>query len=294
MNVRFYMDRAQQGNKALMESFGLERDARAGRRFKVVQKDTYVRYHREQFKGSTLSVRGGVLKTGDRQLTLYLELANDEKAQVAATFILVNALVDESTRAEQDLPADVLAAAAATTVDLPDHGRPRTIELAKPRLDLGYQDLADRLGEDPGDPMSRRMERTIEAADCDEFGFLADTQDLMFGAMRMPRPDKLESFGPMTFVSDEGHRFGWASMETRNIRFSQPRAGDSLCSIGAEIGLHAKIRHSRRWMFNSATGALVSMNDNVGIALDLDARRSIEIPVKVRQQLERRHLPEFA
>jgi hypothetical protein len=47
-------------------------------------------------------------------------------------------------------------------------------------------------------------------------------------------------------------------------------------------------------MFNTTTGALVSLNDNVNIALDLDARRSIEIPPKFRQQLEARHVPEFA
>ena len=54
------------------------------------------------------------------------------------------------------------------------------------------------------------------------------------------------------------------------------------------------MRHSRRWIFNTTTGQLVSLNDNVSVALDLDARRSIQIPTKVRSQLERRHFPEFA
>jgi len=73
-----------------------------------------------------------------------------------------------------------------------------------------------------------------------------------------------------------------------------PRAGDVICSIGAEIGLHAKVRHSRRWIFNRTAGQLVQLNDNIALALDLDARRSIEIPSKLRSQLEKRHLPEFA
>jgi hypothetical protein len=146
--------------------------------------------------------------------------------------------------------------------------------------------------------MSRRLEWEIDPADCDEFGFLSESQDTMFGGFgrfRMPRPDAEETpFGPMTFTSEEGHRFGWASMETRHVRIAKPRAGQTICSIGAEIGLHAKIRHSRRWVFNTATGAIISLNDNVNIALDLDARRSIEIPPKFRRQLEQRHVPEFA
>jgi hypothetical protein len=98
----------------------------------------------------------------------------------------------------------------------------------------------------------------------------------------------------MTFTGDGGHRLGWASLETRIVRVAQARAGDRLSSIGAEIGLHAKVRHSRRWLFNVASGRLVSLNDDVSIALDLDARRSIEIPPTIRSRLETRHTPEFA
>ena len=46
--------------------------------------------------------------------------------------------------------------------------------------------------------------------------------------------------------------------------------------------------------YNLTTGKLVSLNDNVAIALDLDARRSIPIPASMRGQFESRHVPEFA
>ena len=295
MNVRFYLERAQRANKALMESFGLDAEGRAGQKARLVQKDTYVRYHREQFQGSTLAVKGGVLDAGDEAIRFYFELVNDAKAQVAATFIMTVGLVDRASRTAWPMPAAALAAAERSRVALPEHGRPRTVDLGPPRLDLAFEQLAARLSEDHQDPMSRRMERVIDATDCDEFGFLDESQDMMFGGFRMPRLGEGEMpFGPMTFISDEGHRLGWASMETRSVRLAQPRAGDVICSIGAEIGLHAKVRHSRRWMFNTTTGALISLNDNVNVALDLDARRSIEIPPTIRRQLEQRHVPEFA
>jgi len=294
MNVRFYMERAQKANQALMLQFGLDPEAGGDRRTILIQRDSYVRYHREQFQGSTLAVKGGVLDADAAGVRLYVELVNDAKAQVAATFIMVVGLVERATRTAVPIPHAVIERALQAHVALPDYGGPRTVDLGSPRLDLAFDDLAARLTEDLQDPLSRRMERTIEAADCDAYGFLAEGQDAMFGGLRMPPRDGGAPFGPMTFVSEEGHRLGWASMETRHLRLSQPRAGDVICSLGAEIGLGEKIRHSRRWVFNKGTGALISLNDNVNVALDLDALRSIVIPPKLLRQLEQRHVPEFA
>jgi acyl-CoA thioester hydrolase len=292
MNVRYYMERAQRANRALMSGFGLRGDDVAGRR--LLQVDTYCRYHREQFEGATLTVNGGVLEARPDELRAFYAVTNPAKGEIAATFVIVSALADRATGAVAPLPDAARRAAAAELVELPEYGRPRTVDLGAPRLDLAFDVVAARLADDPTDPMSRRSEWTVPAEACDEHGFLADTGALMFGGMRPPSADEMRRHGPMTFVGDGGHRLGWASLETRMVRVSPARAGDVLCSIGAEIGLHPKVRHSRRWLFNVTTGHLVSLNDNVSIALDLDARRSIEIPPTIRTQLESRHVPEFA
>jgi len=226
----------------------------------------------------------------------YFEIDNDAKGEVAATFVIVTALADRATRAPLALPDSVIAATAGLITELPPHGQPRTVDLSAPRLDVTYEALAARLGEETSDPMSRRMERTIEPEACDEHGFLSDGEDFMFGMLRQaPAADgEQPRWGPMTFKTEEGHHVGWASLETRQMRFAQPRAGETICSIGAEIGLADKVRHSRRWIFNITTGQVVSMNDNIALALDLDARRPIAIPAKLRSQLEERHLPDFA
>jgi len=289
MNVRFYMERAQRAHRALTAKLGLAETPEA----RLVQTDSYTRYQREQFEGSTLAVRGGVLEASPERIRTYFELVNEARGEIAATFILAASLIEPATRAARPIPPAALAAAEAAAIALPEHGRPRTIDLKPPRTDVSFDDLARRLTEDEADPMSRRVERVIGPEECDEHGFLADNQDMMFGFFRPPSPEQQKSFGPMTFTSLAGHRLGWASMETRNVRLAQPRAGDRLCSLGAEIGLHGKVRHSRRWVFNTDTGALVALNDNVNVALDLDARRSIEIPPEIRDQLVRRHLPEL-
>ena len=299
LNVRYYMSRAQAANRAMLDHLGLTPGALDSLGARLVQADSYTRYHREQFEGAKLTVRGGVLEVGRGTLRAYFEIDNDAKGEVAASFILVMALVDRATRAPLALPDTVVAATAGLMTELPAHGQPRTVDLGTPRLDVSYEAVAARLGDEIADPMSRRMEATIAAEDCDDHGFLNDGEDMMFGMLRNMRPiddgrPQLQQWGPPTFTTDEGHRFGWASLETRIVRLAQPRAGDRVCSISAEIGLHDKVRHSRRWMFNMTDGQLVSMNDNIALALDLDARRPIAIPPSLRDQLERRHMPEFA
>src|SRR5579863_2018882 len=89
MNVRFYMERAQRANETLMAEFGLGPDA-IGRGARLVQRDSYSRYHREQFQGATLAVNGGVLKVEPEALTCFYEVTNPAKGEIAATFILVS------------------------------------------------------------------------------------------------------------------------------------------------------------------------------------------------------------
>ena len=292
MNVRYYAERAQRANLALLAELGLDAGAPNGPR--LTQPDTYTRYQREQFAGATLVVRGGVLEADADGVRCYLELANPAKGEIAATFLITSALADRTSGEAAPLPQAVVAEANARRIALPDHGRPRTIDMRPPRTDLDFAELSARLAEDPDDPMSRRSDWVVPPEACDEHGLLADVGAMMFGGFRMPTAEEMRRHGPMTFSTDEGHRVGWASLETRMIRVSPARVGDALCSLGAEIGLHSKVRHTRRWLFNTTTGRLVTVNDNVNIALDLDARRAIPIPASIRRSIEARHAPEFA
>ncbi len=294
MNVRFYMERAQRANRLLLAELGVGADEGEAPGVRATQADTYVRYQREQFQGQLLSVNGGVLEATPTGLRAFYELANPARGEIAATFIIVTALTDRATGGPAPLPTETLKAAEAARIELPDHGRPRTIDLAPPRLDLTYDAVAARISEEGSDPWSRRMKWPVPAEACDEHGNLVDTGALMFGGFRQPSAEEMRKHGPMTFTGDDGHRLGWASLETRMVRVSQARAGDVLSSISAEVGLHAKVRHSRRWLFNLTSGQLVSLNDNVSIALDLDARRAIDIPPSIRRQIEASYAPEFA
>lgn len=297
MNVRFYMARVEQANLRLFAQFGLDKDAIRAADARLAQIDTYCRYHREQFPGAALEVHGGVLSVKESSLVLFYEVSNPTKGETAATFIIEYALLSRASRTAVPLTEAIRKAARGAVVDLPDRGAPRTLQLVPPNLNVTLADLEAKLGDrEVFGLMGGRAEREVLAEDCDEHGFLHPDQDLMFNAKRMLEHAKKApgKFGPPTFVSDEGHRFAWAWLESRVVRVEPPRAGDVLQAINAEVGIQSKTRHSRRWIFNTRTGNIAALDDTIGIALDLDARKSIPIPTKVRAMLEGQHVPELA
>ena len=74
----------------------------------------------------------------------------------------------------------------------------------------------------------------------------------------------------------------------------RPRVENMLLSIGSDVAYGDRWRQSRRWAFVRESGLLVGINDVVGIALDLDERRSIQIPKTVRNAIEKTYLPNLA
>jgi acyl-CoA thioester hydrolase len=295
MNVQYYLQRVLAANDVLMSEFGLGDDQRQALNARLATRDTYIRYHREQFTGSPLEVWGGALEVGPQSAKMYYEVRNPEKNDIAAAFVILFGLQDIASRAWAPLPAQVIAAAAGKAVEMPAHGAPRTIQLTPPQVNLTYDGVVARLGEEAHSDsfFGGRMERIVDAEACDEFGFLRGDQDLMHGGRRRELPPG-KTFGPPTFVSDEGHRFAWAWLETRAVSLAVPRAGDLLRSIEVQIGIQSKTRHSRRWIFNETQGVVAAINDTVGIALDLDARKAIAIPTTMRKTLESTYLPELA
>jgi hypothetical protein len=203
------------------------------------------------------------------------------------------ALEQKATRARLPIPAEVLARALAALVQLPDYGAPRSLTLDPLRRDVTFAQIFARVG-DRGDGANGGLsERTIPAEGCDEYGYLREGAELVV-AMEPPGRGPGQSFGPPVTVTREGLRYGWALMELRSVNFARPRAGDVLRAIGALIGLEGKIRRSRRWTFEAASGRLMAIDDTAAILLDIDKRRAMDIPPELREELADRQGAEFA
>ncbi len=301
MNVRYYMARVDQANRAMLAEMGIhEASGKAIRRL-----DTYTRFHREQFSGATLHTLGGLIAVegadDSREVEGYFEIRNPDNNQVAASFILRSCMIDVAS--QQVLAISASRANASDDDDdgagdfsatVPEHGMPRSLSLNEPaKVPLDELEAVIGDAETPG-MMSGRHENTVHIEDCDKDGRLREDVDLMFVLHRPTPEEEGKTDGPPIMRDAEGRRYSWAMIETRSVVWHRPVAGETVLSIGADVANGEKWRQSRRWMFAKETGLLLGISDSVGLCIDLDARKSISMPLDVIEVIERNSLPQFA
>ena len=296
MNVRYYMTRVDQANRSMLAERGIQEEpGKAIRRL-----DTYTRFHREQFAGATLHTLGGLIAVAgsdeSREVNGYFEIRNPDNNQVAASFILRSCLIDVSSQQVLDITANSANNdnTSEYIVLVPEHGMPRSLSLNDPAR-ISLEELEAVVGDDPTPGMmSGRRKNVVHADDCDIDGRLREEMDLMFVLHRPTIGNENELGGPPVMRDSEGRRYSWAMIETRSVVWHRPMEGEIVLSIGADIANGEKWRQSRRWMFAEETGLLLGISDSVGLCIDLDARRSIPMPLDVIEAIERTSLPQFA
>ncbi len=292
MNVRFYGFIAANAANALVADLGLEADALAEMRGGLLTAEAYTRFHREQREGTKLAVRGGVLAAEKTALEIYLELINDESGEISATFRQELGLVNLPIRELMAFPEEVIAKAEERVVELPEHGRPRSLPWGAVRTDVTLEEFETR-----GVPGSEPY--AIEEADCDEHGFLrlhAGHGLGFMGRMQMYRRMQRQlrgSRGVPVFERAGGQRVGSATAEIRHVVLATPRVGDTLRTFTAHVQIERKIHQSAHWTFNTQTGALLGVNNQVDIAFDIARRRSAELPAEMRASFEANYHPDL-
>ena len=296
MNVRYYMARVDQANRSMLAEMGIQEEP--GKAFRRL--DTYTRFHREQFAGATLHTLGGLIAIEgadeSREVNGYFEIRNPDNNQVAASFILRSCLIDISSQQVLDITANSANNdnTSEYIVLVPEHGMPRSLSLNDPAR-ISLEELEAVVGDDPTPGMmSGRRKNVVHADDCDSDGRLREEMDLMFVLHRPTTGDEKELGGPPVMRDSEGRRYSWAMIETRSVVWHRPMEDEVVLSIGADIANGEKWRQSRRWMFAEKTGLLLGISDSVGLCIDLDARRSIPMPLDVIEAIERSSLPQFA
>ncbi len=240
--------------------------------------DVYVRHHREQREGAPLGVRGGVLDVAAGRVRLYEELAHAETGELAATFVL--AFGGPASEA-------VVGAAAAHVVEVPEHGRWRSIspdddvvgtaptfEVVVER-DLAQREVRTIRPEEAGDP---------GAGDDGDVGAGGAAPSLSIAELvwgGTPTPGR--GFQPLHRLADGG-QMGFATLETRATWTRPLRAGDRVQSFGAEVDRAEKTMLTRSWVFDVDRAELVAVFSVVNVAFDLTSRRAIPIPADLRRR----------
>lgn len=260
MNVRYYVRNAAAGTQAMVDRLGLPAD--------TALVDLYTRHHHEQMLGNHLEVRSGVLEVRGH-LGIYHELRNAADEDLGATFVHV-----------LDHPA-----LEAPVVDIPEYGRPRSLNLeADPVASAPTLARVRELG------LENRAVREVDDEDTlggDSVPPAAAT-GLIWGGLP---PDGIER----NWIQrrPDGIKMGWATMESRVSIASLPAKGTRIQSFGAVTAMERKTNRMTMWSYDLDSEQLLVVFEVVNLAFDIDARRSMIIPDDVREADQERLHPEF-
>ena len=228
---------------------------------------TYTRHHHEQMEGNKLEVRSAVL--GGKQLRFFHELRNQDDDDLAATFVH-----------ELDNPS-----IETPTIELPDYGQPRSIDLHVDRMASAptMADLQSR-------GLAARHAREVTTEDSLGADIVPPwlTNNLLWGGERLD--------GETSWIqeTEDGDRVAFASMETR-LRIGRPVAlGTRIQSFSAAVHLGAKISHELNWVFEVDSAELLAVAETIDLAFSISQRRSTDMPPAVRAREEARLHPDLA
>lgn len=259
MNVRWYARHALAATSAMTERLGVGAPR---------CRSAYTRHHREQLVGAVLEVRSGVLG-GASRLRLYHELRNVADGVLAATF------VHELDHPPVETPA----------VDLPEHGRPRSIA-----LDTDALASAPTLDEALRAGLAIRRPRAVDDGDTAGRAVVAPwrAQGLFWDGATIDGASAWLRVGP------DGRRLASATMESRVWFGTMPAHGTPIQSFGVPVELADKVTRHIHWVFDLDGGALLAAMETVNIVFDIDGRRAIPIPDSERAETEARLRPDLA
>ena len=283
LSVPFYEQRAVTACHKLAEIHGLDIAACRNHGIEFTLVDAYLRNLREQFLGAPLLVRGGVLAVSEYRLQCYQELINTKTNELSATFVYEFELQRCTTREPLPLPGLVVESASDTIIVWPEHGHPRSIDLQHTPVTPDLATLQQL-------ELALTKTRPVEAEECDETGlYVAERfMHLPYSGERVDDPA-----AQWVFETSDGHTLGMADLESRQLLFSLPRVGERIQSFRAEVDIARKTFYRNHWVYSLDSGRLISTASLVSVALDLDARRAVEIPKEMRVALEARYHPQL-
>lgn len=291
MNVRFYVLRASQAHFALLEELGIKTGPGQSWR----RTDTYNRFHREQFAGANLGVLGGLISVeGSDGISGYYEIRNLDSNDTAATFVITSHVIESETEEIVTIEPPTASQFAAFQVEVPELSRPKTLSLLPPKR-VSLEEISALVPEDSKPfSMNGRRRGLVLPEDCGASGRLKEDTDPMSILFRPQPGEDLKNMGPPVQRDEHDRRYSFAMMEIRSLSWHRPVSGDTILSFSADVQYGEKWRHTRRWMFSENSGELLGIGDHAAVCMDLDARRAIPIPARVREDMDRACLPDLA
>ena len=273
MNVRFYLARAHEGLVGLMAALGLEGAFGPGAEATAVVSDHHVRFIREARAGAPLHMRAGVLTIGEDEARLLQLIVHGRTGEIAAA---IQSLVRHVTAREgRPFPWSrrTCELARSLAIETPAAAAPRSLGLA-PSAAEASAGRADALG------LARSGAGAFGPAEVDVFGRVRP--DAIIGRIS----DAVPNLGVRAARRGARRQAGGRRGPGISARLPRGRARRRSVRIRSGlIGADSRLRRLVHWIVDPTDGKAWASTEAVAVALDLDARRIIELDAEARARL---------
>jgi acyl-CoA thioesterase FadM len=263
LTVAFYFAHLEDAAHALLDALdlGMAYSRRRGRR--CVTTDCYVRYLRELRVGDILHVASGVLAVEKDALVLGHKLFNSETGDVCTTVEQRVRHVDVRRRGPRALTPAQRRVAERRRVEWDGPARERR---PRPRGLEGFRESA---------------RDTVKPGELDVLGEIALTHYIHRFSAANGHATAVFGVTPGYMRSE---RRGFSTFEFQLEVSGTARPGDPVCVRSALVHVGSSSMRLLHVMTNERTGEAIATLEQLGVHLDMDARRPTPLPDAIRER----------
>jgi acyl-CoA thioester hydrolase len=288
LNTRYYVVRVEQALAGLARRLSLANVTDSSGTHQLFVKAQHIRFLHEARAGAALHATAQVLSWGRDDAVVLFLLHHSNSGKLAATFRLSIAYVERSSGRAEPWPAQATRAASDLLCEAPSEAKPRSLALDNVDVTASLE-RAQELG------MRTTGVGTIMPDACDAHGNWRLSSLMGRVADSIPHLRNGEWREVLARTMPGGtSRVGSALIEFQTVHVRWPRIGDGCEVRSALAGCTDRVTHSSHWLLDPETGTPWAAVRTVGIALDLDARRSIPLTAEAQAAYRAASVPGLA
>ena len=270
MNVQFYFEKALQGCVVLWNRLGInEQPVELGNTDLSLAR-AHIRFLKEQKPGAPFFLKMGIVKIGDTEVKLYLEMVETITQQPCAAF---NFQFLWTNKPSVKVKKNFSKVFEDLKVDIPSYGQTKGLSLEKESL-ISLSQASQK-------NMIDSFEAVILLRQCDNMGKIKPSA--FMGIVSDSTPHLLAYTG--TIDENGMTNVGSAALEYKFDFFEYVPLGTHLKTKSGVQSLSNKTFVWKHWIFNVDTGKPVALASAVAVTMDLEARKSIPIPLEMSEAL---------
>ena len=272
MNVQFYFEKALQGCAVLWNKLGINEQTVELGNTDLSLARAHIRFLKEQKPGAPFFLKMGIVKIGDTEVKLYLEMIETITRQPCAAF---NFQFLWTSKPSKEVKKNFSKVFEELKVDIPSYGQTKGLSLEKEPL-ISFSQASQK-------NMIDSFEAVILLRQCDNMGKIKPSAYM--GIVSDSTPHLLAYTG--TIDENGMTNVGSAALEYKFDFFDYVPLGTHLKTKSGVQSLSNKTFVWQHWIFNVETGNPVALASAVAVTMDLEARKSIPIPPEMSEALNK-------